>query len=44
MVDAMNHDSSKQQTTHDPKKKYTQSLLKPNIQTQIKWDFIITIN
>ncbi len=32
----MNYDNSKQTTTHDPKKKKTQSLLKPNIQTQIK--------
>jgi hypothetical protein len=33
MVDAMKHDNFKQPTTHDLKNKYTQPLLKSNIQT-----------
>ncbi len=29
MVDTTSHDNCKQLTTHDPKRKYTWSLLKP---------------
>jgi hypothetical protein len=41
-MDAMNCDNSKQTTTHDPI--YIYKLLKPNIQTQIKWNLIKTTN
>ncbi len=44
MVDAMNHDNFKQLKTHDLKKKKHIITIEANIQTQIKWNLIITIN
>jgi hypothetical protein len=38
MVDAMNHDNSKQPSTHDLKKSHIATIETKYIQTQIKWN------